>query len=170
MIYGFDINAWIWAILPTHLKKGNSVYFLAQALISPLSSLMIMFGLYQFKVNEQMAYNSQKGVLEWALNDRFNVGHNGVFNALNNNIFIEDGTYSLLVYEFQEVEIAEDPFIDQEAETVALELFDMQEAENPPITHYIVNVPNSLGLTLPQVAGYIEKYNPVGKVYTIVTY
>lgn len=169
-LFGFNIDSFIWSFMPVHLRKDSSIFSLYQALLYPFRYLMATFIEKQRAINAQITYNNQHIYLETALNDKFNVGHNGIFDALNNNIYIDDNEIMPNEYLFIETELTEyDGFEDLETESI-VDSFDLLELEELNNVHYLVQIPTSLGLDLLEVESYINKYNPVGKIFHIITY
>ena len=169
-IFGFNINDLSWAALPQWLRRHESVYALLVALISPIKSLMLVFEQKQATVNFQIRYGNQVIYMERGLNDKFNAGHNGIFDALNGNIYIEDGTFFAEKFNFLEYEWTEfDAFEALELETVASN-YELVGQETVEIVHYIIYVPTAIGANLIELEGFVRKYNPVGKNFDIQTY
>lgn len=170
MIKGFHIAKNIWHLINTPFQKPK-IYELFKALIFPLNWIMIQWEYLQANLNRQIAYSSQTIYLERGLNDIFNPGHNGIFGNPNNNIYIETTPGTARVFEFTESEVNDNPYEDLEPETWVTDNFNFLDNETGPgFYHYTVYAPASLSLNLLEVKGVIEKYNPVGKYYIILTY
>lgn len=170
-IFDSHIPSFVWNFMPPFLKRHESVYGLFYALSRPLWEIRARFLQKQNEVNFQIAYRPQKIYLEQGLNDKFNPLHNGIFNAANGNIYIEVLNAPPTVYEFQYIEYIEfDAFEDTDTESLLTNNFQLTESEVIPILNYRVYVPLALNLDFTAVRGFVDKYNPVGKIYEITGY
>lgn len=76
--YLFDTFLFAWRVLHPRLRNKFWLGFL-NALLTPLSNLWQIFWYFAFSARERAAFNSQTGVFEFLLNQRFNNGAQGIF-------------------------------------------------------------------------------------------
>ena len=143
-------------LIPGILRQGKLLAFV-QALVTPVNDLHTRLLAYRNYINYQLLITGQVCFLEKALNDRYDVDQR--------RIYITDGlSYPPLV-------------LYTDAENKPLVLY--TDAENNPLvlytdaetamftTDFVVNVPATLLINLPEIRAFVNRYKLVSKTFSI---